>query len=99
MTGRTVSWRYVGHLDSPAAIRLGGKTVYKGETVALPEAYDWTAEYGSDLRAGLRFERVSPPLDALTPVERPRRRGRATSSPTGSAPSSDDRVTSTPFGG
>jgi hypothetical protein len=65
---RSIDWIYVGTEGSPEAIRLNGATIHKGTIFAVPEDYDWTREYGSDVRHTLKIERVSPPQDALVPL-------------------------------
>jgi len=62
------TWRYVGHEDTPAHIRLGGQTIAKGTTVELPDDYDFSAEYGEDVRVALFVIRVSPPPGPLRPL-------------------------------
>lgn len=65
---RRIEWRYIGHQASPDRILLNRTLVAKGGTVWLPEDYDFTREYGGNVKLGLRLERVSPPLDDLTPL-------------------------------
>jgi len=34
----------------------------------MPKEFDFTKEYGSDIRQGLRIARVSPPAEPLKPM-------------------------------
>lgn len=64
----TIQWRYLGTPESPTLIRVGGQNVSKGACVALPEGFDFTKEYGSDIRQSLRILRVSPPTAPIKPI-------------------------------
>lgn len=55
-----IRWRYVGSGHTPSLIQIASQTIAKGGTISLPKDYDWTAEYGTDVRIDLRIERVSP---------------------------------------
>jgi hypothetical protein len=65
---RLIEWKYVGHEGTPDLVYINGQQVAKGMTFTLPEGYDFTKEYGGNIKLGLRLERVSPPLDPLTPI-------------------------------
>lgn len=65
-----IEWRYLGTPESPRTIRVGGKTITKGACVILPRDFDFTKEYGSDIRQALRIVRVSPPAEPIKPLAR-----------------------------
>ena len=65
---KMIEWRYIGTPESPEMIRFGGQNVFKGACAILPEDFDFTKAYGSDIRQALRIERVSPPATPLKPI-------------------------------
>jgi hypothetical protein len=68
--GTQIEWRYLGTPESPSTIRLGGKTISRGACISLPKDFDFTKEYGSDIRQALRIVRVSPPAGPIKPLSR-----------------------------
>ena len=65
-----IEWRYLGTPESPRTIRIGGQNVSKGACFLMPKDFNFTKEYGSDIRQALRIVRVSPPAGPIKPLSR-----------------------------